>query len=393
MANFQPTQISEHIEKIFTWNPRTSNNNTPFAYVDLSSVDQEKKEICKTSLMLPNEAPSRARQLISKNDVLVATVRPNLNAVALVSAELDGATASTGFCVLRPNQKTLDSRYLYHWVQNKIFIENMVSKATGASYPAVSDKIIKESTIPTPKIEEQKRIATILDKAHSIRQKRQQNLEIADALIKSIFLDMFGDPVTNPKGWDKVNLDSLYRVTSSKRIYKTELQTSGIPFLRISDLVNKIENLEDKISLFISHEKYIEISNKYGVPKGNDILITSRGTLGKCYLVKDKDRFYFQDGMISWLTEKMEIVHNLYIIQLFKTESLSANIYSTSKGATVDFLSLQKLANLNIPLPPINLQNKFAEIVTKIEAQKAKQQEHLHEAEQIFKALQQQFFG
>ncbi|HHQ4765686.1 TPA: restriction endonuclease subunit S, partial [Aeromonas veronii] len=143
-------------------------------------------------------APSRARQLVKENDLLIATVRPNLNGVALVTADFDGATASTGYCVLRANKNKLDERYLFYWVQSVHFIRDMISKATGANYPAVSDKIIFDSKIPLPPLAEQKRIAAILDKADAIRQKRQQAIALADDFLRSIFLDMFGDPVTNP---------------------------------------------------------------------------------------------------------------------------------------------------------------------------------------------------
>jgi type I restriction enzyme, S subunit len=156
-----------------------------------------------------HEAPSRARQLVAKDDVLVSTVRPNLNAVAYLEEEFDGATASTGFCVLRAKSNKLDSRYLYYWVHITYFIDDMVRESTGASYPAVSDSIIKKNEIPLPPIEEQKRIAAILDKADRVRRKRQEAIRLTEELGRSIFLDMFGDPVTNPKGWEIVEIDQI----------------------------------------------------------------------------------------------------------------------------------------------------------------------------------------
>ncbi len=383
MANFQPTQIFEHIEKISTWNPRISSDSKPFTYVDLSSVDQGKKEICKTSLILPNEAPSRARQLISKNDVLVATVRPNLNAVALVSARLDGATASTGFCVLRPNQKTLDSRYLYHWVQNKIFIENMMSKATGASYPAISDKIIKESTIPTPKIEEQKRIAAILDKAHSIRQKRQQNLENADALIKSIFLDMFGDPVINPMGWKPKEFDFFADID-------TKMTTD---FEKYSEQPHiGIDSIEKETGNLVRYRTVKEdnlVSGKYIFTPKHIIYSKIRPNLNKVAL----PNFSGLCSADAYPILPKDSCERLYLVHIMRSKLFLEHILPLSGRTNIPKANKEQIRKFVMPLPPIDLQNQFAEIVTKIEAQKAKQKEHLHESNQAFKALQQEYFG
>ncbi|HCG0782059.1 TPA: restriction endonuclease subunit S, partial [Pseudomonas aeruginosa] len=138
-------QIGRCVEKVRTWNP-TGGPECIFQYVDLSSVDKSKKiiDLDDVAEISSADAPSRARQLVVTGDVLVATVRPNLNGVAVVPAELNGATASTGYCVLRADEKNLHGRYLFYWVQTDSFVEEMMSKATGANYPAVSDKIIKE---------------------------------------------------------------------------------------------------------------------------------------------------------------------------------------------------------------------------------------------------------
>lgn len=101
--------------------------------------------------------------------MLVSTVRPNLNSVAIVTEEFSGATASTGYTVLRPLPQIWDTQYLFHWVKTDHFINEMVKLATGQSYPAVSDKIILNSKIPLPALVEQRRIASILDQADALR--------------------------------------------------------------------------------------------------------------------------------------------------------------------------------------------------------------------------------
>ena len=165
--------IGDMVNDVKTWNPLRSVPSDSFDYVDLSAIDQDSKTIIGVRKVICGDAPSRARQLVARGDVLVSTVRPNLNGVALVPEELDGATASTGFCVLRPRKDFLNGTYLFHWVKSPKFISDMVKKATGANYPAVSDRIISESQILLPPLEEQKRIAEILDCAQELRSKRQ----------------------------------------------------------------------------------------------------------------------------------------------------------------------------------------------------------------------------
>lgn len=166
-------------------------------YIDISSVDNQRKEIIQTQIMSFEDAPSRAKQLVFPGDILVSTVRPNLNAVALVTEGFDSITvASTGYCVLRCLSNT-DNKYVFYFCQSPAFIENMVAQATGASYPAVTSSIVKECSIPLPPLEEQRKIAAVLDKVSDLIAKRRQQLEKLDLLVKARFVEMFGDPVSN----------------------------------------------------------------------------------------------------------------------------------------------------------------------------------------------------
>ena len=178
-------EIGSLVDPVSKWNPRKECAGL-FTYIDISSIDQVNKIVSTPASVDAARAPSRARQLISCGDVLVSTVRPNRNAVAYVTEELDGATASTGFCVLRPISDLLDSRYLFHWVRTRTFVEHLVQRATGASYPAVSDKVVKTAPIPLRSIEEQKRMAAVLDAAEALRSNYMHALAATEALYGSL---------------------------------------------------------------------------------------------------------------------------------------------------------------------------------------------------------------
>ena len=160
-------------------------------YIDISSVDNQCKEITQTQSMAIEDAPSRAKQLVLPGDILVSTVRPNLNAVALITENTDNIlVASTGYCVLRclPNA---DNKYVFHFCQSPTFIKNLVMQATGASYPAVTSAVVKECTIPLPPLDEQREIAAVLDKVSDLIAKRRQQLDKLDLLIEARFVEMF----------------------------------------------------------------------------------------------------------------------------------------------------------------------------------------------------------
>ena len=160
-------------------------------------------------ILLGTGAPSRARKVIRKDDVLVSTVRPNLNAVAMVPACLDGQIASTGFCVLRPNRGCVEPRYLFYWTITSTFVDASTSRVRGANYPAVSDRDVKEVAIPLPPLAEQRRIVEILDQADRLRRLRAEADAKANRILPALFIRMFGDPATNPMKWPRVRFRDL----------------------------------------------------------------------------------------------------------------------------------------------------------------------------------------
>ena len=186
--------------------------NGKIDYIDISAVDNDKKKITNTETLQIKEAPSRARQLVECDDIIVSLVRPNLNAVAVVENSSENLqVASTGYCVLRCNQAVY-SRYLFYFCQSETFINRMTAQATGASYPAVSNSIVKNCEIPLPERNKQKEIADILDKVTGLISLRKQQLAKLDELVKARFVEMFGDFKNNSKNWPIVKFDELEKI-------------------------------------------------------------------------------------------------------------------------------------------------------------------------------------
>ena len=161
-------------------------------YVDISSVDNSEKKIVSFKTIDAKEAPSRARQLINKNDIIVSTVRPNLNAVAVVEKETENLmVASTGYCVLRCKEN-MDYRYLFNFCQSEYFVNDMSSQATGASYPAVSAGIVRSSLIPNYSLEEQIKITKEIDTVSELIINKKEQIKELDNLVKSRYCEEMG---------------------------------------------------------------------------------------------------------------------------------------------------------------------------------------------------------
>ena len=154
-----------------------------FVYVDISSIDNQAKRIVDPKRLTPDVAPSRARQRLSKGDVLVSMTRPNLNAVAIVPPDLDGAIGSTGFHVLRANDD-VEPHWLYYAVQSSSFVKAMCDLVQGALYPAVRPKDIREYAINPPPLAKQREIVAELEKQFSRLDEAVANLQRVKANLK-----------------------------------------------------------------------------------------------------------------------------------------------------------------------------------------------------------------
>ena len=242
-----------------------------FHYVDIAGIDRVHKSIVDHQTLLGTGAPSRARKVIRKGDVLVSTVRPNLNAVAMVPACLDGQIASTGFCVLRSNRVTVEPRYLFYWTTSSRFVAALTSLVRGANYPAVSDRDVKEASIPLPPLVEQRRIVEILDQADRLRRLRAEAETKANRILPALLVRALGspanwgsDPSCCPLG---EFVDPVSGATPSK---KTERFWSGdVPWVSPKDMKRDfLSESQDHVS-----QAALDETNLSLVKQGNTLIV------------------------------------------------------------------------------------------------------------------------
>ena len=375
--------IGDYVGKCQTWNPKSSGVGS-FDYIDLSSVDKDTKSIASIERYECSDAPSRARQLIETDDVLVATVRPNLNGVALVNGAQHGMTASTGYSVLRPNKDKLDSRFLFHWVKTDVFVRRMVDVAIGANYPAVSDAKVKASKIPLPPLAEQKRIARILDATDALRAKRCEALAQLDNLLQSTFLYMFGDPVTNPMGWTKVRSGELFLLPPK---IGTITPATGRGYLVVR--VGEVGEWR------IAFEQCGRVE-KFRLERGDTVIaraIGSKNHLGKASFFAGFDEATVIDSHVMRLRPDPIKCDGLWFYSLISSDRGKVILQQTGGATAVQFnINAKQASSMQVALPPLDLQHHFAAIAESVECHKISQRAHLAELDTLFASLQSRAF-
>lgn len=384
----QELPIGDFLEPVSNWKQKDAFADDSFRYIDLSSVDQDTKEIRLNGEILVKDAPSRARQILKPDDILVSTVRPNLNGVAVVPEDCEGAIGSTGFCVLRPKPKRLCNRYLFHWVRSPQFVADMTKKATGQSYPAISDKIVKESLIPLPiDINEQKRIAAILDQADSLRRARRQAIEKLNTFSQSLFQEMFGED-------KKIPTLPLEKVADLKRgpfggaLKKEIFVESGYKVYEQSHAIQKDFSIG---RYFISEVKYKDMEG-FAVQK-DDLIISCSGTLGRVYRIpSEADKGIINQALLR-IRSNTKIMYPEFLEHFFESTMMQRFLTGFSRGTGLqNFPPMEEVRQIPVPAPKKEIQEEFLRKIRGAESLKSDSNKALKAVEHLFLSLQQRAF-
>ncbi|MBY8149502.1 restriction endonuclease subunit S [Vibrio fluvialis] len=337
-----------------------------------------------------SEAGSSTHWFDSRH-VLYSKLRPYLNKVVLPDEQ---GLATTELVPMLPDPEMLDRRYLVHYLRSKQFVSWISDQVAGAKMPRVSMKVFWEHEIPLPPLDEQKRIAAILDKADAIRQKRKQAIELADEFLRSVFLDMFGDPVTNPKGWETSTLDKLVNGKFQNGAYfpKEQYSVKGVEMVHMSDA---FYDYVPRGSMKRVMADYADLK-KYNV-NHKDLLISRRslnyeGAAKPSLIEESEEPLLFESSLIR-ITPNSKLMNKLYLFAYLSNELVKEHkIRKYVTGATIKGISQKNLEKVEVLVPPVELQRKFADIFMKIEKLKTQLHQPLLSIE-IFESLSQKAFS
>ena len=348
---------------------------------------------------IPESFVKRTDQYLLTGDLLVSSA----NSWSLVGKccrvpQLQWPATFGGFIsVLRGDPSQIEARYLYHWFSSPRI------QATVRSYGRQTTNISNLNVdrclrlwLPLPPLAEQRRIAGILDAADALRAKRREALGQLDTLLRSSFLDMFGDPVTNPMGWEQRHLPELVskRKSALKRgpfggsLKKEIFVTEGF---KVYEQKNVIYDDFDIGTYFIKESDYERLS-PFEV-NSNDLLISCSGTIGRIAAVP----LHAAPGVMNQALLKIDLdestMLNSFFLSLWRSQSFEQQVLGMTHGTGMkNMKSMAELKGISFVAPPLKLQDRFAAIVESVEQQKASQRAHFAELDNLFASLQARAF-
>lgn len=291
--------------------------------------------------------------------------------------------------ILRVNKDLVVSKYLLYLMLNlykKGITTKYQTKTTGIRNLKLIN-YLNNTEINIHDIQTQKEIVAVLDKVTSLISMRKEQLEKLDILVKSKFIEMFGDPVLNPKDWEKKKLGEVCDVRdgthdSPKFIF------NGYPLITSKNIVDN-QLVLDKVS-YISQEDYDKINKRSKVDKG-DILLPMIGTIGNPVIINIEPNFAIKN--VALIKFNNPYITNIYIYNMLTSNYIEYVKNILSRGGTQKFIALGDIRKLIIPIPPLDLQNQFAEFVEQVEKNKEKIKSSLNQLETLYSALMQEYFG
>lgn len=297
----------------------------------------------------------KLRNLLVKGDIVFARTGATTGKSYLIS-DLDEDTVFASYLIrVRPN-KDIFSPYLAHFFKSPIYWHQIGSMSSGATLPGVNASKLGQLEIPLPPLDEQKRIAAILDKADAIRRKRQQAIQLADDFLRSVFLDMFGDPVTNPKGWEVKQVGKVVDCIVPGRD-KPKSFTGGMPWITTNDLNHLGSTYESEKSMGLSDQEIAAVKARI-IPK-NSVLMTCVGDLG-VISIAGNDMVMNQQLHAFLPNENIEKEFLMYALSFQKHYMIKM-----ASSTTVPYMNKTVCNSVPVILPAIEMQKKFTVLFKK----------------------------
>ncbi|MCC2524995.1 restriction endonuclease subunit S [Vibrio coralliilyticus] len=369
-------------------NPEYWNGSIPWASVkDFKSSDLNGASDYITQEGIDNSATS----LIPSGNLIVPT-RMALGKVAINSVDI--AINQDLKALIIKDESVVDTEYLFRCIQSKS--EEIVRQGKGATVKGITVDVLKNLQIPLPPLETQKQIAAVLEKADQLRKDCQQMELELNSLAQSVFIDMFGDPLTNPKGWEVRKLKEFYISEKDgtkcgpfgSALKKEEFVESGVPVWNM-DNITLNGTFRDGASLWITKQKYEEL-DKYSVNQG-DVIISRAGTVGKMGVVKS----IYEQSIISTnlirvrFGDKLDPLYFVCLMTYFKTRLKRLKV---GDDGSFSHMNTGILDQLEFPYPPVEEQQKYIKFRSKLDDEIERLTSLKNEYECNFNSLMQKAF-
>ncbi|MBL7002292.1 MAG: restriction endonuclease subunit S [Nitrosopumilus sp.] len=390
------TKLSDKWEKVnlITYLEFVKSGVKPFEgtkkYVDTGSL--KTGEIINSVEVDYETKPSRANMISQEGDVLFAKMK-DTEKVYLISNSDKNYIFSTGFTILRiKNKSKVLPRYIYFWLRSNEFQDEKNRECTGATQKAINENKLRLFTIILPPIDIQQKIVSILEKIDRVNKLRKESDVLTEDFSKVVFFKMFGDPANNEKKWEVKKIrDISVKVQIGPfgtQLHQEDYVDNGIPLINPKHIRNG--KIIISANQTITREKFLTLSNYH--LKQNDVIIGRRGEMGNCALVTENETNWLC-GTGSLFIRPNDIVDATYLVNVLSSKGFKKKLENEAKGITMLNLNQTIINNLEIPIPPIQMQKKYVLLINEIEKIKKYQKSSKEFIENMFKFFMQNAFN
>lgn len=333
-----------------------------------------------------------SKQLVQENDVMISKIVPHIRRASVVCKKGNFRQIASGeWIVFRSNKIYPD--YLKHVLISDNFNKQFMATVSGVggSLLRARPAFVSKIKIALPPLEEQRRIASILDKANELRQKRQEAIEKLDQLLQATFIDMFGDPVSNPKNWETTSIDKI-----CSNIVDCVNKTAPVVEYETPYKMIRTTNVRNyKVDL--SSVRYVEKEtfdkwNRRLTPQRGDVILTREAPVGEVGILESDDSVFLGQRLMLYRIN-LEFTTPEYLLYFLMSDSFKIQYEQMSSGSTVKHLSVPQCSKWNILVPPIELQLKFSQFYKMIHCNSKLMHISFDKADTLFKSLQNQAFS
>lgn len=341
------------------------NNPASVWLLNLDMIESNTGKVIEKHYCSIDEAGS-STHWFDEQHVLYSKLRPYLNKVVLPDAL---GLATTELVPMLPDPKRLDRKYLYYYLRSEQFVLWINEQVAGAKMPRVSMNIFWAHEIPLPPLEEQKRIAAILDKVDAIRHKRQQAIALADDFLRSLFLDMFGDPVTNLKGIKTLPMTDIFHIRTGKLNSNAAVEGGAYPFFTCAKEVYQIDHyaFDQEALLLAGNNAQADYDVKHYIGKFNA---------------------YQRTYVLSLVNKDWS-----YPFFKFALEFQLSNLKASSKGSNTKYITMEIMSRTMLPVPSPDDQRKFVMYFKQQMGSRSRLEKFQLKSSGLFSSLNQQAFS
>ena len=358
-----------------------------YKWISISDIGNAGKYIDATKEEITDVGVSKSGIKVVPKGTVIMSFKLSIGKTAITAEDMYTNEAIMAF--INKEKYEIDTDYLYHMCKGIDWFEGTNKAVLGLT---LNKATMSEKTIEIPPMEVQRRVVAVLDKMDELITLRKEQLAKLDQLVKSRFIEMFGDIKTGDYKFETRKLGEVAEVSSSHRVFTTEFVEEGIPFYRGTEIGELANGIKPENPYRITKEHYNRLASDETKPKIGDLLMPSICNKGQVWMVDTDEPFYYKDGRVLCISPNRKLFNCKYLEQFMREKTL-VEYPKLGSGSTFAEFKIFLLKDIEVLIPPMELQNQFATFVEQIDKSKLAIQQSLDKLETLKKSLMQEYFG